>query len=194
MATTPAYRKAGQGTGLWLVFTLLGLAGLHAVIFWMISIKLDRQIGWWVLPIAIAPLLLGLATGSVLVAHLDRKRLGRLAGRIERLGFRTVMKPPEAERAQFAAPIAHLLPGYGLKHGAAGIRWFAEEQTATAKILLFEHEYVTGAGRPGFTATRCSRGRRGTRICARRPASPMRRGFSWPDTGGRCAASTATAP
>ncbi len=148
MAKSAAYRKASVGTGLFYSLALLAVAGMHAVIFWMISARLDRTVGWLAFPIGFAPLVIGLVTGWVLVARKNRKRVALLAPRLERLNFRPLLKPDEGERERFAAPLAHLLlPTFGLKQGAGGIQWLAEEQSAGAKTLLFEHEYVTGSGK-----------------------------------------------
>jgi hypothetical protein len=86
-----------------------------------------------------------IASGLIVTSRRNRHRIQRVAARLEGDGFQVASKPTEAERTDFAAPLAHLLPSLDLRHGAVGIQWFAVQRTGGAR--LFEHLYMTGSGR-----------------------------------------------
>jgi hypothetical protein len=142
-----AYRKASRWWGLWITVMLAGVLGLILTVFLLISTGLDRRLGFWTAVIAMVPLFLAIVTGLTVMAKLNRRRIERVAARLRELGFHVVEKPANPERANFAAPIGHLLPTLGLKTGATGITWFAVAQTGASKALLFEHAFTTGSGR-----------------------------------------------
>jgi hypothetical protein len=146
MART-AYKKASQGTGLWVVICLTGLGIQTAVLLLMMSAGWEKRYGAWVFGLAVIPFPVALLVGWRLLARQKRGRIGHIVPRLGRLGFRVTENPNDAEKQEFSAPVGHLFSAFLLQTGAAGLQWIAVDGNAPAPARLFEHEYLTGSGK-----------------------------------------------
>jgi hypothetical protein len=143
----PAYRKASEWSGWWLEICLLGVAGQIGMIFFLSLSGLMNRLGAWSFIPGVMPTLIAMLIGWRVLARFNRTRLRLLGQRLEPLGFQMTVKPTEAAKTEFAAPIVHLFPTLELQHGAARLQWFAVQTSGSVRALLFEHEYVTGSGK-----------------------------------------------
>jgi hypothetical protein len=141
----PAYKGSSQQWGLWMLFSFGTIVAFLAVVLLSIHLRLEDVAGAWTFAPAAATMIGGIALGWMVTSRRNRERIQRVARRLEAEGFQFSPKPTEAERTDFAAPLAHLLPSLDLRHGAIGIQWFAEQ--SGGKIRVFEHRYTTGSGR-----------------------------------------------
>ncbi|MGE0153164.1 MAG: hypothetical protein AB7R90_11150 [Reyranellaceae bacterium] len=71
-----------------------------------------------------------------------RRRLA--VARLEALGFHCSLKPDDAEKAAFFAPLQHLAGWIGLRKAPGCIQWLAQRNVSGAQVLLFEAAYLTG--------------------------------------------------
>lgn len=142
---SPAYKGASQQIGLWFLFSFGAVAAFLTVVMLSIHFHLERVLGGWTMVPALATLIGGIVAGWIVTARRNRERIQRVAARLAGDGFQVVPKPTEAERADFAAPLAHLLPSLDLRQGATGIQWHAVQPAGGAR--LFEHLYMTGSGK-----------------------------------------------
>jgi len=143
--SSPAYKVNSQQWGLWMVFAFGTIVAFHAVLMLSIHWRLEDVAGAWAYAPAAATMIGGILLQCLVTARRNRARIQRVAARLEGVGFQTNAKPAEAERTEFAAPLAHLLPSLDLRQGAIGIQWYAVERAGGMR--LFEHRYTTGSGR-----------------------------------------------
>jgi len=92
-----------------------------------------------------ATLIGGLAVAFIVISRRNRQRIQRVAAWLDGSGYEVTVKPTETGRADFAAPLAHLLPSLDLRTGPIGIQWFAVQRTSG--VRLFEHLYTRGSGK-----------------------------------------------
>ncbi len=140
---SPPYRKASRQTGLWITFSLLGIAGLIGVVPFfgpqtVTFLQVALGLGFFVGMILLAVLITG---------RIQRGRRRRIADRLGVQGWNFNLHPAEAEKSAFLAPLEHLLPSLDLRIGPGGLIWLATMETATGTARLFEYEFVTGSGK-----------------------------------------------
>ncbi len=145
--TRSAYRRANQRLALPLGIWLTAIAAALLTAATLSKAGLVDRLGGWMFGIVMLPMIVVVWLGWRWLARLKRRRIARIAGRLADLGFKVAAAPTLGEKAQFGAPIAHLMGALELRTGAAGIEWFAERSAGATKLLIFEHEHVTGTGK-----------------------------------------------
>ena len=91
------------------------------------------------------PMIVIIGLGLRWLARVKSDRISRIGRRLEGQGFKVSVRPTLPEKLAWGAPLAHLTGALALGPGPSGIEWFAEYGRGPAKILIFEHEYITGA-------------------------------------------------
>ena len=142
---TPAYKGASQQIGLWFLLSFVAVAGFLAVVMLSIHLEWEKVLGAWTLVPALTILIGGIAVALIVTSRRNRQRIQRVAARLDGDGFEVMVKPADASRTEFAAPLAHLLPSLDLRNGAARIQWLAVQRAGG--VRLFEHLYITGSGK-----------------------------------------------
>jgi len=142
---TPAYKGASQQIGLWFLLSFVAVAGFLAVTMLSIHLEWEKVLGAWTLVPSLTILIGGIAVALIVTSRRNRQRIQRVAAWLDGSGYEVMAQPTEAWRADFAAPLVHLLPSLDLRTGPIGIQWFAVQRTSG--VRLFEHLYITGSGK-----------------------------------------------
>lgn len=144
---TPPYRKASRFTGVWLLIFVAGIAGELLTMAAIFAMDWEKTMGPWILIISAIPFAIAIISAVAMTKRLNRKRITQVTDKLRALGFQVNPSPNDAQKKSFGVPLEPLMHAFGFKTGSAGIQWYAEEGSGSARTLCVEHEYITGSGK-----------------------------------------------